>query len=90
MHVLCCVSRPKGGSRRSFSSPSHALRQQLFRSVLEAQDRPSELDLTHTPSSQELLPQRLLSSIEQEKAHSNRSDPQPTVLYSPQRHSQID
>lgn len=30
------------------------------------------LDISHTPSPQELLPQRLLSGIQQEKAQSQR------------------
>lgn len=79
---MCFVFRSKGSSRQSFTPPLHALRQRLFQSVLEVPERPSELDLTHTPSTQELLPQRLLSSIEKEKAHSQRSDSH--------RHSQIE
>ncbi|XP_041925259.1 germinal-center associated nuclear protein [Alosa sapidissima] len=63
-------------SRQSFTPPVHMLRQNLFQSVMEVQETPPELDLTHTPSAQELLPQRLLSGIEQEKAHSQRFEEQ--------------
>ncbi|XP_060732789.1 germinal-center associated nuclear protein [Tachysurus vachellii] len=51
-------------------------RQRLFESLIEAEEKPSMLDISHTPSPQELLPQRLLSGIQQEKAQSQRFEEQ--------------
>ncbi|XP_062390501.1 germinal-center associated nuclear protein [Sardina pilchardus] len=70
------LHQSKASSRQSFAPPVHVLRQQLFQSVMEVQETPPELDLTHTPSARDLLPQRLLSGIEQEKAHSQRFEEQ--------------
>ncbi|KAL2081524.1 hypothetical protein ACEWY4_023377 [Coilia grayii] len=66
----------KNTSRPSLTTPVNALRQKLFQSVMEVQEAPSDLDITHTPSPHQLMPQRLLSGIEQEKAHSQRFEEQ--------------
>ncbi|XP_041663549.1 germinal-center associated nuclear protein isoform X2 [Cheilinus undulatus] len=55
-------------------SYSLSLRQNLFHSQLEPLEAPtSPLDITHTPSSEELLAHRVLQSLEEEKAESKRS-----------------
>ncbi|KAI5628091.1 germinal-center associated nuclear protein [Silurus asotus] len=51
-------------------------RHKLFQSVIETGEKSSVLDISHTPSPQELLPQKLLSSIQQEKAQSQRFEEQ--------------
>lgn len=51
-------------------------RQRLFQSQIETGEKPSVLDISHTPSPQDLLPQQLLSSIQQEKAQSQRFEEQ--------------
>ncbi|KAM3607427.1 uncharacterized protein V6R79_007728 [Siganus canaliculatus] len=54
--------------------PTPALRQQLFPSLLEPQEaQTAPLDITHTPSPQELLVYRVLQGLEEEKAESRRS-----------------
>lgn len=66
----------KNTSRPSLTTPVNALRQKLFQSVMEVQEAPSDLDITHTPSPHQLMPQRLLLGIEQEKAHGQRFEEQ--------------
>ncbi|XP_017164946.1 germinal-center associated nuclear protein [Poecilia reticulata] len=54
-----------------------SLRQKLFHSRVEAPEGPEAapppLDITHTPSTEELLAHRVLQSLEEEKAESRRS-----------------
>ncbi|XP_032423660.1 germinal-center associated nuclear protein isoform X2 [Xiphophorus hellerii] len=57
-----------------------ALRQKLFHSQVEAPGAPEDpgappplLDITHTPSAEELLAHRVLQNLEEEKAESRRS-----------------
>lgn len=50
-----------------------SLRQRLFHSLLEAPEAPTApLDITHTPTAQELLAHRVLQGLEEEKVESNR------------------
>ncbi|XP_030643492.1 germinal-center associated nuclear protein [Chanos chanos] len=52
-------------------------RQRLFQSLMRTEEESaSVLDITHTPSPQELLPHRVLSGIQQEKAESKRFEEQ--------------
>lgn len=51
-------------------------RQRLFQSQMDTGEKPSVLDISHTPSPQELLPQQVLSRIQQEKAQSQRFEEQ--------------
>uniref|UniRef100_UPI0037E89A44 germinal-center associated nuclear protein n=1 Tax=Semicossyphus pulcher TaxID=241346 RepID=UPI0037E89A44 len=53
---------------------SLSLRQKLFPSLLEPLEAPTApLDITHTPTAQELLAHKVLQSLEKEKAESKRS-----------------
>ncbi|XP_076858543.1 germinal-center associated nuclear protein [Brachyhypopomus gauderio] len=61
--------RSKGSTRLTLT-PAQLPRQGLFRSRPKSLERPSVLDITRSFSTQELLPQHLLSSIQAEKAHS--------------------
>ncbi len=52
---------------------SVSLRQRLFHAVEEPVEAPTApLDITHTPTAQELLAHRVLQSLEEEKAESKR------------------
>nr|XP_006636742.1 PREDICTED: germinal-center associated nuclear protein [Lepisosteus oculatus] len=51
-------------------------RQRLFDSPVEKPGHATVADITHTPSSRELLPHRLLSSLEAERAQSQRFEEQ--------------
>ncbi|XP_070770765.1 germinal-center associated nuclear protein [Enoplosus armatus] len=56
------------------TSTSLALRQRLFHSLMEPLEAPAApLDITHTPTAQELLAHKVLQSLEEEKAESKRS-----------------
>ncbi|XP_068561209.1 germinal-center associated nuclear protein [Cebidichthys violaceus] len=51
-----------------------SLRQRLFNSLAEPLEAPTApLDITHTPTAQELLAHKVLKSLEEEKAESKRS-----------------
>lgn len=65
----------EGASEAAHAPPSSlSLRQRLFHSVVEPLEAPTALlDITHTPSAQELLAHRVLQSLEEEKAESKRS-----------------
>ncbi|XP_036400726.1 germinal-center associated nuclear protein [Megalops cyprinoides] len=52
------------------------LRQKLFHSMGESLETPAALDITHTPSPKDLLPQRVLAGLEEEKAQSQRFEEQ--------------
>ncbi|XP_073329353.1 germinal-center associated nuclear protein [Pagrus major] len=65
----------EGVSAAACAAPtSLSLRQRLFHSLLEPLEAPTApLDITHTPTAQELLAHRVLQSLEEEKAESKRS-----------------
>ncbi|XP_053352443.1 germinal-center associated nuclear protein [Clarias gariepinus] len=68
--------RSNSSSALTMTPAARFPRQRLFQNQIETEEMPSVLDITHSPSPQELLPQRLLSSIEQEKAQSQRFEEQ--------------
>ncbi|XP_074514474.1 germinal-center associated nuclear protein [Sebastes fasciatus] len=65
----------EGAGAAACATPSSlSVRQKLFRSLVEPLEAPTApLDITHTPSAPELLADKLLRSIEEEKAESKRS-----------------
>ncbi|XP_019955220.2 germinal-center associated nuclear protein [Paralichthys olivaceus] len=65
----------RGASAAACASPtSLSLRQRLFHSFAEPPEAPAaSLDITHTPTTQELLAHKVLQSLEEEKAESKRS-----------------
>ncbi|XP_018552194.1 LOW QUALITY PROTEIN: germinal-center associated nuclear protein [Lates calcarifer] len=65
----------EGASAAVFATPtSLSLRQRLFDSFIEPVKAPAApLDITHTPTAQELLAHKVLQSLEEEKAESKRS-----------------
>ncbi|XP_044071482.1 germinal-center associated nuclear protein [Siniperca chuatsi] len=65
----------EGASAAACATPSSlSLRQRLFHSLMEPLEAPTApLDITHTPTAQELLAHKVLQSLEEEKAESNRS-----------------
>ncbi|XP_076603708.1 germinal-center associated nuclear protein [Chaetodon auriga] len=65
----------EGPSAAAFATPTGlALRQRLFHSLVEPLEAPTApLDITHTPTAQELLAHKVLQSLEEEKAESKRS-----------------
>lgn len=65
----------EGSGAAACAAPSTpALRQRLFHSLLEPQEaQTAPLDITHTPTPQELLVHRVLQGLEEEKAESRRS-----------------
>ncbi|KAI4878707.1 hypothetical protein NFI96_013487 [Prochilodus magdalenae] len=70
------TERVKVSSRQTLSPVACFPRQRLFHCQNEPEESPSVLDITRTLSAQELLPHRLLSSIEQERAQSQRFEEQ--------------
>ncbi|XP_034417060.1 germinal-center associated nuclear protein [Cyclopterus lumpus] len=61
----------EGAGAAACATPSSlSLRQRLFDSLVEPAEAP--LDITHTPTAQELLSHKLLKSLEEEKAESQR------------------
>ncbi|XP_034741540.1 germinal-center associated nuclear protein isoform X1 [Etheostoma cragini] len=66
--------REGGGAAACAVSSSLSFRQRLFHSVVEPLEAPAApLDITHTPTAQELLAHNVLQSLEKEKAESKRS-----------------
>ncbi|XP_074551191.1 germinal-center associated nuclear protein isoform X2 [Halichoeres trimaculatus] len=66
--------REEASAAACVPSPSLSLRQNLFPSPLEPLEASTApLDITHTPSSKELLVHTLLQSLEEEKSESRRS-----------------
>ncbi|XP_028289454.1 germinal-center associated nuclear protein isoform X2 [Parambassis ranga] len=67
--------RKEGVSAATFTAPSgSSLRQRLFHSLVESVEAPTpSLDITHTPTAQELLAHNVQQSLEEEKAESKRS-----------------
>ncbi|XP_041806149.1 germinal-center associated nuclear protein isoform X2 [Chelmon rostratus] len=65
----------EGPSVAACATPtSLSLRQRLFSSLVEPLEAPTApLDITHTPTAQELLAHKVLQSLEEEKAESKRS-----------------
>ncbi|XP_035532563.1 germinal-center associated nuclear protein [Morone saxatilis] len=65
----------EGASAAACATPtSLSLRQRLFHSLMEPLEVPtSSLDITHTPTTQELLAHKVLQSLEEEKAESKRT-----------------
>ncbi|XP_035860182.1 germinal-center associated nuclear protein isoform X2 [Sander lucioperca] len=65
----------EGAGAAACAMPSSlSLRQRLFHSVAEPLEAPTApLDITHTPTAQELLAHTVLQSLEKEKAESKRS-----------------
>lgn len=70
------IDGSKINSSRTLTPPTRSPRQKLFQSHIEMNESPSVLDITHTPTPQELLPHRLLSSIQQEKVQSQKFEEQ--------------
>ncbi|XP_072541729.1 germinal-center associated nuclear protein [Salminus brasiliensis] len=66
----------KESSRVATSPAARFPRQRLFQSQAEPEESPSVLDITHTLTPEELLPHNLLSSIQQERAQSQRFEEQ--------------
>uniref|UniRef100_A0A8C4IA11 Germinal-center associated nuclear protein n=1 Tax=Dicentrarchus labrax TaxID=13489 RepID=A0A8C4IA11_DICLA len=66
--------REKQASAAACATPtSLSLRQRLFHSLMEPLEVPtSSLDITHIPTTQELLAHKVLQSLEEEKAESKR------------------
>lgn len=64
-----------GASAAACATPtSVSLRQRLFHSLVEPLEATmAPLDITHTPTAQELLAHKVLQSLEEEKAESKRS-----------------
>ncbi|KAJ8247072.1 hypothetical protein GJAV_G00258440 [Gymnothorax javanicus] len=60
----------------SWALGSPRLRQKLFHSPRRSPPPLASLDITHTPSPRELLPERVLSQLEQEKRQSQRFEEQ--------------
>ncbi|XP_040004702.1 germinal-center associated nuclear protein [Xiphias gladius] len=66
----------KGGSGSTACAPPTglSLRQRLFHTLAEPLEAPTApLDITHTPTAQELLAHKVLQSLAEEKAESKRS-----------------
>nr|XP_046259110.1 germinal-center associated nuclear protein [Scatophagus argus] len=65
----------EGASAAACATPtSQTLRQRLFHSLVEPVGAPAApLDITHTPTAQELLAHKVLQSLQEEKAESKRS-----------------
>ncbi|XP_027138252.1 germinal-center associated nuclear protein isoform X2 [Larimichthys crocea] len=65
----------EGVSAAACATPTGlSLRQRLFHSLVEPlKAPPAPLDITHTPTAQELLAHKVLQSLEKEKAESKRS-----------------
>ncbi|TSK92908.1 Germinal-center associated nuclear protein [Bagarius yarrelli] len=63
-------------STLTFTPAARLPRQRLFLGQIEKEKELTALDISYTPSPQELLPQRLLSGIQQEKAQSQRFEEQ--------------
>ncbi|XP_068428671.1 germinal-center associated nuclear protein isoform X2 [Clinocottus analis] len=64
----------EGADAAACATPSSlVLRQRLFTSLVEPVEAPTApLDITHTPTAQELLAHNLLNSLEEEKSESKR------------------
>ncbi|XP_059198686.1 germinal-center associated nuclear protein [Centropristis striata] len=66
--------REGAGAAASATSSSLSIRQRLFHSLVEPLEAPTApLDITHTPTAQELLAHTVLRGLEEEKAESKRS-----------------
>lgn len=65
----------EGASAAACATPTGlSFRQRLFHSVMGPLEAPTApIDITHTPTAQELLAHRVLQSLEEEKAESKRS-----------------
>ncbi|XP_042351006.1 germinal-center associated nuclear protein [Plectropomus leopardus] len=62
------------GAAASATPSSLSLRQRLFHSLVEPLKAPTApLDITHTPTAQELLAHKVFQTLEEEKAESKRS-----------------